>query len=142
MSWTRLAGSSLLFFASLALASCSSDSGADNPDEAVFRVEACGDESFRILLRDPELIAQAEAEIGAETPKIVNGALVAGDGGFNAPWSWHLDPASIEFAELTIELCDGCPHMVEEDLDQWIDVVGRFCSWSSRVVEVKAKIYY
>ncbi|MFP3940833.1 MAG: hypothetical protein ACLF0P_11040, partial [Thermoanaerobaculia bacterium] len=65
------------------------------PAEAVFRVRACAGsghapagEEFRVLLRDPGLIAQAEDLVGAGQEKIVSGRLAPGDGGFNQPWSW------------------------------------------------------
>lgn len=42
-----------------------------------------------------------------------NGPLRRGDGGFNAPWTWHLDPAETRFVEVAIEICDGRPSYVE-----------------------------
>ncbi|WP_435529682.1 BP74-related protein [Occultella kanbiaonis] len=33
------------------------------------------------------------------------------DPGVNAPWTWHIDPASLEFADQTIEVCEACPRM-------------------------------
>ncbi|MEO3993764.1 MAG: hypothetical protein QN229_05640 [Desulfurococcaceae archaeon TW002] len=40
-----------------------------------------------------------------------------GDGGFNKSWGWHLDPDTVEVADVTIELCDGMPSFVESELD-------------------------
>ena len=118
-----------------AVVACDSDSNSDAPiDGAVFVVEVESGEQFRILLRNEAQIAEAEALIGASTQKIVNGQLLPGDGGFNDPWSWHMDPESVSFADVTIELCDGRPSMVEADLDMWLNTVGRFCPWSSRIV--------
>lgn len=45
-------------------------------------------------MRDPALIAEAERLIAAGDQKIILGELRSGDGGFNAPWSWHMDPAT------------------------------------------------
>lgn len=125
---------SLIVITALLLAACDSDSSGPDEAGAVFVVEVASGEQFRVLLRDEAQIAEAEALIGASTQKIVNGALLAGDGGFNEPWSWHMDPGSVELADITIELCDGRPSMVEADLDMWIGTVGRFCPWSSRIV--------
>ena len=36
-------------------------------------------------------------------------------------------------AEVTIELCDGRPSMVEADLGYWLRRVGSFCPWGSYV---------
>lgn len=127
---------STLATACLLLAACPGDPAEPDPvEEAVFRIEACEDESFQALIRDPEVIQEAERLIGAGQQRIINGDLRRGDGGFNSPWSWHMDPQTVQFADATIEVCDGCPHMVEEDLDYWIDTVGRFCPWTTRVVE-------
>jgi hypothetical protein len=41
------------------------------------------------------------------------GPLHAGNGGFNAPWSWQMDPTTTRFAEAGIEVCDGRPPYVE-----------------------------
>ncbi|MFZ8791080.1 MAG: glutamine amidotransferase-related protein [Thermosphaera aggregans] len=65
---------------------------------------------------------------------VVTGELRAGDGGFNKPWSRHLDPGTARVADLTIELCDGMPSFAEAELDYWLNVVKRYCPWSGRVV--------
>jgi hypothetical protein len=65
---------------------------------------------------------------------VITGDLATGDGGFNSPWSWHIEPGTVEVADLAIELCDGRPSMVEADVDYWINTVGRFCPWSARVI--------
>lgn len=103
--------------------------------EAVFVIEACEDQRFRVLIRDPDVIAEAEALIGAEQQQIISGELRRGDGGFNAPYGWHLDPETVAFADVTTEVCDGCPEMIGDDLDYWIETVERFCPWTTRVVK-------
>jgi hypothetical protein len=107
--------------------------------EAIFHVRACrgsrrapDGEVFQILLRDSDVIAQARALIGAGNRRIVAGSLVQGNGGFNAPWSWHLDPDTVRFPEVAIELCDGCPSDVEANGDSW--ALGSFCPWSSEII--------
>lgn len=108
---------------------------------AVFKIRACASledpegQTFHALIRDPAVIAQAEELVGAGQQQILSGALLAGDGGFNGPWSWHLDPDTIGFSDVTIELCDGCPSFVEENLDYWLGVVGQYCPWTTEVVE-------
>ncbi|MEM1665102.1 MAG: hypothetical protein QXQ31_04010 [Zestosphaera sp.] len=57
-----------------------------------------------------------------------------GDGGFNKPWSWHLDPDTVEVADATIELCDGMPSFVESELEYWLNVVKRYCPWNTKVI--------
>jgi hypothetical protein len=92
-------------------------------------------EEYRILLTDPEDIAVAERLLaGEEAPRIPNGVIVrGGDGGVNTGYSWHIDPDSVEFAEMTIELCDGLPSFVEDG-----SLSGeRFCPWSAEVIEIE-----
>lgn len=107
---------------------------------AVFLIRACASpqdpdgQTFRTLIRDPAVVAVAESLIGAGQVRILNGALLPGDGGFNQPWGWHHDPSGVEFDEVAIELCDGCPQFVQDDLAYWLDVVGRYCPWSTEVV--------
>ena len=100
---------------------------------ALFLIGAC-EEEFRALIQDPDVIDQAEALIGANKQMVILGSLRRGTGGFNSPWSWHLAPDTVEFADATIELCDGCPSFVEDDLDDWVDTVGTYCPWSTRVL--------
>jgi hypothetical protein len=44
-----------------------------------------------------------------EAPSIPVGNIVRNDPSINTPWSWHIDPASVEFADMTTEVCDGLP---------------------------------
>jgi hypothetical protein len=92
-------------------------------------------EEYRILLTDPADIAIAEQLLaGEEAPSIPNGLILRdGDGGVNIGYSWHIDPASVEFAELTIEVCDGLPSHVESG-----SLSGeRFCPWSAEVIDIQ-----
>ena len=40
-------------------------------------------------------------------------------------------------AEFTIEVCDGRPSFVEENVDEFVDNVGRYCPWSAALVQVE-----
>jgi hypothetical protein len=109
-----------------------SDSPTSPRGEALFLVRVCG-QTFHVLISDPQTIAEAESQI--ETPtKHVTGRLAMGDGGFNRPWHWHLDPGTVTFVDASVEVCDGCPADVEHDLNYWVNAVGQFCPWSSKVV--------
>jgi hypothetical protein len=122
----------LLFIAALCAAvQCSSPASPSR--DAIFQVRACrgslhapNGEVFRILLRDPALIDQARGLVGVGNQRIVRGNVTQGDGGFNAPWSWHLDPDSVRFPQVTPEICDTCPSFAPG--------AGDFCPWSSEVI--------
>ena len=112
-----------------ALEGCPLDRGA------IYEVRACDDERFRILLVDPQATQLAERILAGEEPqKIVIGDLRCGSGNFNGPWNWHLEPATVGFADVTIELCDGCPSFVETELEYWLDTVRRYCPWSAELL--------
>lgn len=114
------------------LMACGDD--AVEPEGGVlFTIEVSG-ESFHARVFDQEVIDDLDARLDAGTEGVILGSLRAGNGGFNAPWEWHWDPATVEVADLAIELCDGRPSMVEADLPYWIETVGAFCPWGATVV--------
>ena len=110
---------------------------ADDPTDpeafATFVVEV-GGEVFRVEVATGEQAQALEERRTSGIRGVVSGTLRAGDGGFNAPWSWHLDAATVEAADLSIELCDGRPSMVEADLEYWTRTVKLFCPWGAKVV--------
>lgn len=76
---------------------------------------------------------------GQATASIPNGRILRGSGAgaHNAPWSWHLDPADVEMADFTIELCDGSPAYVEANLTEYVEVVRRYCPWGATLVALQ-----
>ena len=91
------------------------------------------DETYRIELATPALVAHAEALLaGEQVAAIPNGVVVRNDPGPNAPWSWHIDPATLDFADMTIEVCDGLPSYVEDE----IVTSDQFCPWSAKIVSI------
>ena len=114
--------------------------GTKDAGTAYFKVAGATEaDTFVIALTDPATIAEARTlASGREPSKHVTGLVVAAPAPYNAPWSFHLDPASISFAEMSIEVCDAATSYVETHL---AEVGGaflpgrRWCPWSSRVVE-------
>jgi hypothetical protein len=91
------------------------------------------DETYKIELTTPELQEHAQQLLdGEDVASIPNGVVVRDDPGVNAPWSWHIDPATLEFADLTVEVCDGLPSYVEEE----IVTSDRYCPWSAEIVSI------
>ena len=54
----------------------------------------------------------------------------------NTPWAWHIDPQEVGLAEFTIELCDGTPQFVEDELGYWLNTVERFCPWTAKLMKI------
>jgi hypothetical protein len=114
-----------------ASSSSSPSSSASTRTVATIQV---GDEQYRIELTDPADIAIARQLLaGEEAPGIPNGLIVrGGDGGVNTGYSWHIDPNSLEFADVTTEVCDGLPSYVEDG-----SLTGDyFCPWSAEVIAI------
>lgn len=98
---------------------------------ATFRV--ADSETFRVELATPELVAHAEKLLaGEDVSAIPVGRVVRGEPGPNAPWTWHLDPATFAFADATTEVCDGLPSYVEDETITSDD----YCPWSAKVIAV------
>lgn len=116
----------------LVFAGCEDSTGPEGG--AQFAIEV-NDERFVVHVETAAQIAELEARLASGEPGVVNGEIRAGDGGFNAPWSWHMVPSSVHTAEVAIEVCDGWPGFVEEELEYWLGTVKRFCPWGAKVVE-------
>jgi hypothetical protein len=91
------------------------------------------DQTYKIELATPELVEHARQLLdGDDVASIPNGLIVRDDAGVNAPWSWHIDPASLEFADATTEVCDGLPEYVEDGTL----TSPYYCPWSAKIVSI------
>ncbi|MGB3413179.1 MAG: hypothetical protein WBA28_00535 [Microbacteriaceae bacterium] len=96
--------------------------------------EVAGSETYKIELVTPELVKHAEALLkGENIAAIPLGTIVYDSPDVNTPWSWHIDPATLEFAENTIEVCDGLPSHVEEH----VVTSNEYCPWSAKVIAIE-----
>lgn len=94
--------------------------------------------TFVVRTNDPKLIEKARKELAKPDTKrhyLVNGKLASGDGRFNYPWHWHIEDNKWDLVEMSMELCDGTPDMVEKDMKYWVEDVKRFCPWESYVLK-------
>jgi hypothetical protein len=104
---------------------------------ATFEVEG---ERFRVWTTNPQTIHDLhELRRGTSTANIPNGRILRGPGRarHNAPYHWHLDPRDLTMAEVAIELCDGLPSHVEENVDEFVERVRRYCPWAAKLVELQ-----
>ena len=91
-------------------------------------------EQFRLRASEPAMQAKLRAHLASGRVGVIYGAVRSGNGGFNAPYRWHLAPETIETPDVSIELCDGRPSDVESDLAYWLGNVQAYCPWGARVV--------
>jgi hypothetical protein len=91
------------------------------------------DQEYRIELTDPADIEIARKLLRGEVaPGIPNGIVVRGDPSVNTGYTWHIDPASLEFADVTTEVCDGLPSDVEANTI----TSDHYCPWQAKVVKI------
>ena len=121
----------LVVLAGFFVAGCD-DGGAERP-YAEFLV-AVDRETFVLRATDAETIRLATENFRGRNAMFPIGPLRPGAGGFNGPWSWHFDPDRVRMAEIAIEVCDGRPSYVEENLQ---DFLGGYCPWGARVVAIR-----
>jgi hypothetical protein len=99
---------------------------------ARYEVEVSG-ETFVVGVTTPGQLQAMETRLASGEAGVISGELAAGDAGYNDPWSWHMIPSTVHAPDMAIEVCDGRPSMVEEDLDYWLETVERFCPWGATV---------
>ena len=96
--------------------------------------EVAGQGTFKVELATPELIQHAKDLLaGSEEGRIPIGRVIRDDPGVNAPWTWHIDPATLEFADQTIEVCDGLPEYVEDGTV----TSDYYCPWSAEIIALE-----
>ena len=99
---------------------------------AEFLIDVAG-ERFVLRTTHPPTIALAEENLRGGNTRFPIGPLRPGHGGFNQPWTWHMDPEATRFVELAIEVCDGRPSYVETHQADY----GTYCPWGAKVVARK-----
>ena len=102
-----------------------------DPQEAyfVFRTDPLP-ETFTFKLTDPQRIQEARQILATGSHKIVLGTIIKQPVYYNSPWSYHLDPKSIRFADGAIELCDASIRYLENNRDT---AYPDWCPWLSRL---------
>ena len=123
----------ILMLIPLALVLLGCDQSTSAPRGPVFVVEVVPGETFRILLHDPDRIAEARSLLTTGQATVVHGELARGSGGFNSGYGWHLEPRSVTFVDMAMELCDGRPSFVQSHIDYFVDTVKYYCPWGARI---------
>lgn len=113
------------------LVACGSPTQPSSQAVVTFQVV---NESFKALLTTPTQVVAARMAQAGGRATIPNGRIVFGTQ-VNTGWSWHLE--DIEFAEFTIEVCDGLPSHVEREGIKFGS--GRYCPWSAKVTAIEER---
>jgi hypothetical protein len=115
------------------LSSCAGTATSMPEPDGVVVTFSVADEQYKIRLTDPADIEIARKLLaGEQAPNIPNGIVVRGEPDVNAGYSWHIDPDSVEFANMTTEVCDGRP----SDVEKGVITSERYCPWSAKVVAI------
>jgi hypothetical protein len=120
----------------LCLAACSDSGNAPAPGGRFTFRESISSDLLRLAITNAAARTQAEELLQSGEARWAVGTPRRGDGGFNAPWPWHLDPATVAFAEVTAEACQTRASAVEDELDYWIGF-GQVCIWG--IVETRER---
>ena len=131
----RPARGALLALAAAALltGACGNGDGASaSPSGPVVVTFEVVDERFKALLTDPADIDIARRLLaGEDVPSIPNGRVLR-ETGVNEGYGWSLDSNDFEFADVTVEVCDGLP----SDVETGVVTGDRYCPWSAVVLAV------
>jgi len=112
------------------------DSVTSSPEEKAVIVTflVADSEQYKIRLTDPADIEVARKLLeGNEAPAIPNGVVVRGSSDVNVGYSWYIDSESVEFADVTAEVCDGLP----SDVEKGLITSDRYCPWSAEVIAIE-----
>lgn len=112
---------------------------ADAPSPAYFEMTDYSGKPFIVKMTDAEDIDHARALLDGSTDQMphILGRIVKRSAPYNPRWSFHLDPRSVTFFDVAIEVCDSSIPYLEDHLDE---AGGPFlpgsywCDWSSRLV--------
>lgn len=130
---TALRGAALLGSVAFMLAACSGGNTSPDAGAPVVVTFEVVDERFKVLLTDPaDILHTRRLLAGEDVPSIPNGRVLR-ETGVNDGYSWSIDPSDIEFADVTIEVCDGLP----SDVEAGVISGDRYCPWSAVVVAVE-----
>ncbi|MBI2435187.1 MAG: hypothetical protein HYV26_20200 [Candidatus Hydrogenedentes bacterium] len=102
---------------------------------ALISFEVAGDE-IDLWITNDAFIDTAIGLLGEGPSRVPNFLEIVAGTDCDERWSWHVDPQQVEWADFTIELCDGTPSYIEAHRDAWIQDVGQWCPWSAAVMSV------
>jgi hypothetical protein len=130
----RLFRLSLILYTLTWLTACgASTTEKPRKEGVVVTLRVADGEEYKIRLTDRADIEIArKLLVGEAPPRIPNGVVVRGDPDVNVGYTWPIDPESVEFVDITMEVCDGLP----SDVGKGIITSDRYCPWSAEVIAI------
>lgn len=96
------------------------------------------EEQYSIFVTNKDTIEQIYAlQRGESNAGIPIGRVLRGAVSYNKPWNWHIDSEEISMTEMTVEVSDGLPSHVENDIAYWVDNVRYFSPWGAELIDIK-----
>jgi hypothetical protein len=113
--------------------------------EAYFAFQDHTGQEFILKLTSDQRIAEARRILsGEETESVhVMGRILKRRASWNPGWDFHIDPNTVTFFTVAIEVCDADTSYVEDHLDE---ACGAFlpgciwCPWSSKLTREVANV--
>lgn len=110
--------------------------GCSLPKEGLWATFAVAGEKFDQQITGAAGIAGALALWqGTSNATIPVGNLKCACIGWNCHWNFYMEPKSVQFAESTIELCDGTPSYVSANCNTFGN--GVYCPWGAQLIGLR-----
>ena len=131
-----------------ALVACDSDSVVGLPDGAVEVVLAFDGfplDTMRIAISDTAAIRLAREYVNTrQGPKLPIGRIVRG-AGIDARYPFRFEPASVQFADVAMEVCDGAPMHTDSAVVEFMrgatgetnPTSATWCPWAAYPIAVR-----
>ena len=94
------------------------------------------EETLRVWIESPAFVTEAERLLASGESRIPVFEDLLDGSDCDSQWSWHPNPVDVDFADFTIEICDGIPSYIEENKTEWLGSVDAYCPWSATVSAV------
>ncbi len=94
------------------------------------------DQTFRFWSVNSAFIEKAIALRDAKKSATIMFKQIVDGADCDPQWTFHINPAEMDWPHFTTEVCDGRPSDIEGDKKHWINDVKRWCPWTSFVTEV------
>lgn len=123
----------------LGLGGCDTSGGTSGADPRYFRFLHTSDSTTFVAATSAEdVVEDVEAQLDKpleERDKFIIGPIAEGNGGHNGSYPWHFETGEWALTEVATEVCDASPSYVSDNVDYFVEQVGRYCPWSARVLQ-------